>query len=189
LKRKLEAFSGLPLKVTPTPDACARTTPSASAQDTLRVRIRVVARRIVVKLIAPGIDLRTFRPRADVARRTDMVLALGRANPLKNLPLTVAAWNALRPAKDGERPELCLFGVEPELVQGDGMAAAASVRYVESPDDERVNELFCEATVFVQTSVHEGFALPPLEAMATGAAVVAQTRTATATSASTASTA
>jgi glycosyltransferase involved in cell wall biosynthesis len=26
--------------------------------------------------------------------------------------------------------------------------------------------------VFVQTSVHEGFALPPLEAMATGAAVV-----------------
>jgi glycosyltransferase involved in cell wall biosynthesis len=46
------------------------------------------------------------------------------------------------------------------------------VRYVESPDDEQVNELFCQATVFVQTSVHEGFALPPLEAMATGAAVV-----------------
>jgi glycosyltransferase involved in cell wall biosynthesis len=35
-----------------------------------------------------------------------------------------------------------------------------------------LNELFCQATVFVQTSVHEGFALPPLEAMATGAAVV-----------------
>ncbi len=124
------------------------------------------------ELIAPGIDLQTFRPRADVTRRPDMVLALGRANPLKNLPLTVAAWKALRPVGDGERPELCLFGVEPELVQGDGMAAAAGVRYVESPDDERVNELFCEATVFVQTSVHEGFALPPLEAMATGAAVV-----------------
>jgi glycosyltransferase involved in cell wall biosynthesis len=29
-----------------------------------------------------------------------------------------------------------------------------------------------EATVFVQTSTHEGFCLPPLEAMATGAAVV-----------------
>ena len=124
------------------------------------------------ELIAPGIDLQTFRPRADVARRPDMVLALGRANPLKNLPLTVAAWKALRPAGDGARPELCLFGVEPELVQGDGMAAAAGVRYVESPDDRRVNELFCEATLFVQTSVHEGFALPPLEAMATGAAVV-----------------
>ena len=64
------------------------------------------------------------------------------------------------------RPELCLFGIEPEL------AAAEGVRYVESPDDEQVNELFCRATVFIQTSTHEGFALPPLEAMATGAAVV-----------------
>jgi GT2 family glycosyltransferase len=113
------------------------------------------------ELIPPGIDLDTFRPRADVERREDMVLALGRTNPLKNLPLTLAAWRSLREP----RPELCLFGIEPEL-------AGAGMRYVESPSDEQVNELFCEATVFVQTSVHEGFALPPLEAMATGAAVV-----------------
>jgi GT2 family glycosyltransferase/glycosyltransferase involved in cell wall biosynthesis len=114
------------------------------------------------ELIPPGIDLETFRARPEIARREDMVLALGRANPLKNLPLTLAAWRAL-PAP---RPELCLFGIEPELAEGQ------QVRYVESPDDEQVNELFCQATVFVQTSVHEGFALPPLEAMATGAAVV-----------------
>jgi GT2 family glycosyltransferase/glycosyltransferase involved in cell wall biosynthesis len=114
------------------------------------------------ELIPPGIDLENFRPRADVARRENMVLALGRSNPLKNLPLTLAAWTALRQP----RPELCLFGIEPELAAGDG------VRYVESPDDAEVNELFCQATVFVQTSTHEGFALPPLEAMATGAAVV-----------------
>ena len=86
-----------------------------------------------------------------------MVLALGRSNPLKNLPLTIDAWRAL-PAP---RPELCLFGIEPELACEKGM------RYVESPTDEEVNELFCQATVFVQTSTHEGFALPPLEAMAT----------------------
>ena len=91
-----------------------------------------------------------------------MVLALGRSNPLKNLPLTLDAWRALRRA----RPELCLFGIEPEL------AGEAGMRYVESPSDEQVNELFNQATVFVQTSTHEGFALPPLEAMATGGAVV-----------------
>ncbi len=125
------------------------------------------------ELIPPGIDLDTFCPRADVVRREDMVLALGRANPLKNLPLTVAAWRALdRGARRGARPELCLFGVEPELAHGKGIAAADGVRYVVSPDDEHVNELFNQATVFIQTSVHEGFALPPLEAMATGAAVV-----------------
>jgi GT2 family glycosyltransferase/glycosyltransferase involved in cell wall biosynthesis len=114
------------------------------------------------ELIPPGIDLDTFGPRADVVRREDMVLALGRSNPLKNLPLTLDAWRALA----APRPELCLFGIEPELATDPGM------RHVQSPDDEQVNELFCQASVFVQTSTHEGFALPPLEAMATGCAVV-----------------
>jgi glycosyltransferase involved in cell wall biosynthesis len=114
------------------------------------------------ELIPPGIDLDTFRPLDRAKRRTDMVLALGRTNPLKNLPLTIAAWRAL----PEPRPELCLFGIEPELATDEGM------RYVQSPSDEEVNELFNEATVFVQTSTHEGFALPPLESMATGGAVV-----------------
>jgi GT2 family glycosyltransferase/glycosyltransferase involved in cell wall biosynthesis len=119
------------------------------------------------ELIPPGIDLETFRPLPGHERRTDMVLALGRSNPLKNLPLTVDAWRALAARGDHNAPvELCLFGHEPELAAEQGM------RHVESPSDQRVNELFNEATVFIQTSTHEGFALPPLEAMATGCAVV-----------------
>ena len=114
------------------------------------------------EMVPPGIDLDTFRPLPAVARRDDMLLALGRTNPLKNLPLTVDAWQALG---DG-RPELVLFGIEPEL----GPKYGAT--YVERPSDAGVNELFNQATVFVQTSTHEGFCLPPLEAMATGGAVV-----------------
>ncbi len=119
------------------------------------------------ELIPPGIDLETFRPLESVERRTDMVLSLGRSNPLKNLPLTIEAWRALGDRAEIEKPpELCLFGIEPELATDNGM------RYVESPSDEQVNELFNQTTVLVQTSTHEGFCLPPLEAMATGAAVV-----------------
>ncbi len=114
------------------------------------------------ELVAPGIDLDLFRPRPEVARRPDVVLTLGRSNPLKNLPLTVDAWRLL-PAP---RPELCLFGIEPELATDAGMC------YVEAPSDEEVAALLSEAGVFVLTSTHEGFALPPLEAMATGGAVV-----------------
>jgi GT2 family glycosyltransferase/glycosyltransferase involved in cell wall biosynthesis len=119
------------------------------------------------ELIPPGIDLENFCPRPEVQRREDVVLALGRTNPLKNLPLTVAAWRALadRP-QSGRRAELRLFGIEPELATDPGM------RYVESPSDEQVAELLAEATVFVQTSTHEGFCLPALESMATGGAVV-----------------
>lgn len=114
------------------------------------------------ELIPPGIDLDTFRVRPEVRRRQDMVLALGRTNPLKNLPLTIAAWRTLPDPK----PELFMFGIEPELATDPGM------RYVESPSDEEVGELFSQATVFVQTSTHEGFCLPALESMATGGAVV-----------------
>jgi glycosyltransferase involved in cell wall biosynthesis len=114
------------------------------------------------QLIPPGLDLARFRPLPDVARRPDMVLALGRSNPLKNFSLTLSAWRAL----PEPRPELRLFGIEPELAREPGIV------YEEAPSDERVNELMGEATVFVQTSTHEGFCLPPLEAMATGAAVV-----------------
>jgi GT2 family glycosyltransferase len=113
-------------------------------------------------LIPPGIDLENFRPLPEVTRRANMVLALGRTNPLKNLPLTLAAWRAL----PEPRPELCLFGIEPHVADEPG------IRYVLSPSDEEVSRLFNEATVFLQTSTHEGFCLPPLEAMATGGAVV-----------------
>ena len=46
------------------------------------------------------------------------------------------------------------------------------MRYVSEPTDEEVNALMAGATVFVQTSTHEGFCLPPLEAMASGTPVV-----------------
>jgi GT2 family glycosyltransferase/glycosyltransferase involved in cell wall biosynthesis len=114
------------------------------------------------ELIPPGIDLECFRPREEAPRREDMVLALGRTNPLKNLPLTIEAWRAL----PEPRPELCMFGIEPELATDPGMS------YIESPTDEQVSELFSQATVFIQTSTHEGFCLPALESMATGGAVV-----------------
>jgi len=131
-------------------------------------RERLAELGLEAELIPPGIDLENFRPRPEVARRADMVLALGRSNPLKNLPLTVAAWRAL----DEPRPELCLFGIEPELVGGEEGLADSGIRYVDSPSDEQVAELLAQATVLVQTSTHEGFCLPPLESMATGGAVV-----------------
>jgi GT2 family glycosyltransferase len=131
-------------------------------------RERLAELGLSAELIPPGIDLEGFRPRPEVERRTDMVLALGRTNPLKNLPLTVAAWRAL----PEPRPELCLFGIEPELVGGERGMRDAGLRYVNAPSDEQVAELLAQATVFVQTSTHEGFCLPPLESMATGGAVV-----------------
>ncbi len=112
-------------------------------------------------IVPPGLDLDRFHP-LGLERHPRAVLGLGRSNPLKNFPLTLGAYEALREP----RPELWLFGIEPRL--GEGLAA----RYVEAPSDAQVNELLNTATAFVQTSRHEGFCLPVLEAMATGVPVV-----------------
>ena len=46
------------------------------------------------ELVPPGIDLDNFRRLEHLDRRDDVLLALGRTNPLKNLPLTIDAWRA-----------------------------------------------------------------------------------------------
>jgi GT2 family glycosyltransferase/glycosyltransferase involved in cell wall biosynthesis len=112
-------------------------------------------------IVSPGLDLDRFYPLGR-ERHDRALLALGRANPLKNLPLTLDAYREMAEP----RPELWLFGVEPEL------GAEVGARYFEGPSDSDVNELLNTATVFVQTSRHEGFCLPVLEAMATGVPVV-----------------
>jgi glycosyltransferase involved in cell wall biosynthesis len=109
-----------------------------------------------------GVDRGTYRPLAGVARRDDVLLAAGRSHQLKNLELTIAAWRRM----SEPRPELWLYGAEPELGEKYG------ARYLERPSDDGVNELLNQATAFVQTSRHEGFCLPALEAMAAGTPVI-----------------
>jgi GT2 family glycosyltransferase/glycosyltransferase involved in cell wall biosynthesis len=112
-------------------------------------------------IVPPGVDLDTFHE-LGAGREENVVLTLGRTNPLKNLDLTLEAWSAM----PNGRPELWLFGIEPEL--GDRPGA----RYFDRPSDDEVNQLLNRTTALVQTSRHEGFCLPLLEAMAAGAPVV-----------------
>jgi len=125
-------------------------------------RERLAEYGVPARLVPPGVNLEEFRERDDVARDDDRLLVIGRDNPLKNLALTMAAYELL----GDDRPEMQMFGVEPDVGERYG------VPYADSPSDDGVVRLFNEAAVFVQTSVHEGFCLPPLEAMATGCAVV-----------------
>ena len=113
------------------------------------------------RIVPPGVDLETFHE-LDVEREENVVLTVGRTNPLKNLDLTLQAWSSM----PNGRPELWMFGIEPQLGERPG------ARYFERPSDAEVNELLNRTTALVQTSRHEGFCLPLLEAMAAGAPVV-----------------
>jgi glycosyltransferase involved in cell wall biosynthesis len=112
------------------------------------------------RVVAPGIDARTFRP-AGGPPEPGVVLSLGRSHALKNADLLFRAFAQL-----GDRAALWLFGVEPHV------GREAGARYFYCPSDAQVAGLYQRASVFALTSIHEGFGLPILEAMACGCPVV-----------------
>lgn len=114
-------------------------------------------------LIPCGYDNDIYHPLKNNRRDTRTMLAVGRSFFQKNFKQTYAAWQSL----DINKPKLVLFGTEPDLVK-----KQEGVTYRVRPSDKEVNKLYNQATVFVQTSYHEGFCLPVLEAMSAGCPVI-----------------
>lgn len=110
-----------------------------------------------------GYDDSTYKTIPGVKRETNTLLAVGRTFFQKNFEFTFKAWKQL-----GEsRPVMWLFGIEPEIEKWDD-----KITYHKKPTNEEVNLLYNQASMFVQTSRHEGFSLPILEAMAAGCPVI-----------------
>jgi alpha-1,3-rhamnosyl/mannosyltransferase len=97
------------------------------------------------------------------------VLFAGTLEPRKGVDLLVAAWRSL-PAP---RPALVLCGDGGWRTRVPELEGLEITGYVTR---ERLRELYRGALAFVYPSRHEGFGIPPLEAMACGAPVIA-TRT------------
>jgi GT2 family glycosyltransferase/glycosyltransferase involved in cell wall biosynthesis len=113
-------------------------------------------------LVSCSVDRDIFHP-LDIPRRKDVLLAPGRRNHLKNFQFTLRAWASL----GDDRPLLWMYGGEPDIVD-----FLDRTRYFIKPTDAYLNRIINEATAFVLTSRHEGFALTILEAMSAGTPVI-----------------
>lgn len=113
------------------------------------------------KLIPCGYDNNNYKP-IKVDRSDSQLMAVGRSFFQKNFKQTYNAWKDLK-----IRPDLVLFGAEPKIVKPN-----KQVTYYTRPTNEDINKLYNNSTVFIQTSYHEGFCLPVLEAMAAGCPVI-----------------
>jgi glycosyltransferase involved in cell wall biosynthesis len=131
-----------------------------------------------LEVVPIGVDPTHFRPRPEIARVPGRIMTTASADvPFKGLLPLVEALAKLRT----ERPEAHLVVVG--RLRGDSPVAAAiqrlglsgAVVFESAVTNDRMVELYAEATVAVVPSLYEGFSLPAVEAMACGVPLVTTT--------------
>lgn len=121
-----------------------------------------------VEIVPNGVD-EFFSSRGDQdAHEDDYLLYVGTIEPRKGLDDLLTVWESL----PSPRPRLILCG---SAGWGD-VSLPHGVEVTGYVDRARLRELYRGARAFVYPSRYEGFGIPPLEAMACGAPVIA-TRT------------
>lgn len=107
----------------------------------------------------------------------EFLLFVGTIEPRKNLLLLLNAFDEVLRTTD-LRPQLVVAGrvgwkVDEVLAQAQRSSLRDRVRFIGFSTDEDLRALYSSCRAFVYPSIYEGFGLPPLEAMACGAPVIA----------------
>jgi glycosyltransferase involved in cell wall biosynthesis len=113
-----------------------------------------------IEIVPNGVD-EFFSPGGE---SRDYLLYAGTLEPRKGIEDLIAAWRMLRTP----RPRLVLCGGK-----GWGTRIPDDVEVTGYVSRERLRDLYRGALAFVYPSHHEGFGIPPLEAMACGTPVIA----------------
>jgi glycosyltransferase involved in cell wall biosynthesis len=145
--------------------------------------LHIKADRIVVTPYAPrgGFQAMPAAQSSKTKQRLgiedEFILFVGTVEPRKNLLTLVRAFEQIL-RQTSHRPQLVVVGAEGWLMDElfafiKESALNDRLRLTGYLDDDDLRALYSSCTMFVYPSIYEGFGLPPLEAMACGAPVIA----------------
>lgn len=108
----------------------------------------------------------------------EFLLAVGTIEPRKNLPALIDAFAEVTRAQPEKTLQLVIAGGTGWLTESifqriEQSPARARIVLTDYLADDDLRALYSSCRVFVYPSIYEGFGLPPLEAMACGAPVIA----------------
>jgi glycosyltransferase involved in cell wall biosynthesis len=128
-------------------------------------------------VVPVGVDHRRFRPLPQVTRRPGRIMTTASADvPLKGLVPLLEALAKLRTEREADLVVIGKPRSESRVgVTIERLGLEGAVQFVSGVSDERIVELYAEASVAVVPSLYEGFSLPAVEAMACGVPLVATT--------------
>ena len=156
---------------------------SESMKQEMCEHLKIRPERIAVTPEAPRENFRpqplsdTLATRQRLGIEADFMLAVGTIEPRKNLLALVHALDLIV-RTTVLRPQLVIAGGEGWLTDElhafiAASACAERVRFIGYTSDDELRALYSSCRISVYPSFYEGFGLPPLEAMACGAPVIA----------------
>ena len=139
-----------------------------------KVFVTPLAPRSIFK---PASQAETAETRRRLGIDDDFLLFVGTIEPRKNLSAIIKAFEEILRTTD-LRPHLVVAGQvgwksDDLLAQLERSPAREHIKRIGFVTDEDLRALYSSCSAFVYPSIYEGFGLPPLEAMACGAPVVA----------------
>ena len=145
--------------------------------------LRVKPEKVFVTPYAPRRDFHRIASEEAVGTKRrlgiedEFILFVGTVEPRKNLLTLVRAFGQIL-RQTSHRPQLVVVGAEGWLMDElfaliKESAISDRLLFTGYLDDQDLRALYVSCTVFVYPSIYEGFGLPPLEAMACGAPVIA----------------
>jgi glycosyltransferase involved in cell wall biosynthesis len=145
--------------------------------DEERIRVTPLAAHEQYRRIEDPEQVRAVLAKYDLAGRP-YILSLGTLEPRKNLRRLLEAFRHLKQEAPALEHPLVLAGGKGWMAESifkaiDDLNLASQVKWLGKVPFEYLPALLNGADLFVYPSLYEGFGLPPLEAMACGAPVVA----------------